>query len=233
MLLRGADLRSERMTMMTERTTQSTEPDDKPEKAPAAPRCCRRLIRWIEHLLAGAAALLILFMVSPLPQWLHDGLDRQGELRPAKYIICLGGDPSRVIESVLLLNEGYGQRLILSNNEGGAEKMRHLALEWGAPADKVLLDSSSRRTADHPGSVQRQCGVDPANDDCIIVTSYIHLARSKACFEKFGYRRLTMREPRWERSFRPTGGWRNHFNYTPQLIYEYAAMLEYWLRGWI
>jgi uncharacterized SAM-binding protein YcdF (DUF218 family) len=192
-----------------------------------------RFLRWIEHVLASAVALLLLILVSPLPRWLHGQFDCQGPLEPAKYIICLGGDPSRVLEGTRLFLEGYGEKLIVSNNEAGAPMMRALAIDWGAPPDLILVDSHSRRTADHPVSIQGQCGVDPLHDACIVVTSYLHLARSKACFEKAGYRSVIMREPRWERQFRTLGGWRNRYHFMPALIYECGALVEYWVRGWI
>lgn len=193
----------------------------------------RRALRWIEHLLAAAVACFLLLVLSPLPEWAYARMDRQDPLRPAKYIICLGGNPNRVIEAVLLLNEGYGEKLIVSNNPAASPMMRDLAIEFGAAPDRVLMDNQSWRTADHPGSVVRSCGVDPGRDPCIIVTSYEHLMRSKACFEKAGYRDICMREVRWERRFHHSRGLRGHIAIMPSLVYEYAAMAEYWLRGYI
>jgi uncharacterized SAM-binding protein YcdF (DUF218 family) len=194
----------------------------------------RRVLRWIEHILAAAAGLWLLLLVSPLPQWLHTKFDAQGELRPAKYIICLGGDPARIVEATRLLDEGYGERLIVSNNPDAAPLMRRFADEWRGRADRVLIDDGSWRTADHPASIRHTCGVDPANDVCIVVTSYMHLLRSKACFEKAGYRHIIMREPRWDRQFRVRdGGVKANYWIMPELLYECAALAEYRLRGWI
>jgi uncharacterized SAM-binding protein YcdF (DUF218 family) len=191
----------------------------------------RRWLRWIEHLLAAISALFILMLISPVPSWMRNALDRQSELRPAKYIICLGGAPARVIEGARLLREGFAEKMIVSNNELAAPMMRGLAIDWGAPPDRILVDSHAHKTLDHPGSVQRDCGVDPAQDVCIIVTSYTHMARAKACFEKAGYRHVIMREPRWERQFRPPPEIKGNLQLLPEVIYEYAALAEYWLRG--
>ncbi|HVP12645.1 MAG TPA: YdcF family protein [Phycisphaerae bacterium] len=217
----------------------ATAPDGNPQQAMSVHtaivsprrRSCWRFLRWIEHLLAAVSALLLLMLVSPIPDWLFVRLDRQSDLRPAKYIICLGGPPSRVIEGARLLSEGYAESMIVSNNEVAAPMMRSLAIDWGAPPERVLVDPHAYKTLDHPGSVQRSCGVDPARDVCIIVTSYIHMARSKACFEKAGYKHIIMREPRWEREFRPPPGIKTNYWLVPELIYEYAALAEYWLRG--
>lgn len=194
----------------------------------------RRVARWVEHAVALAVVLLVLLWVSPLPLKIFRALDCESRLEPARYIICLGGDPARVIEAARLLNEGYGEKLILSNNPGGAAMMRMLAMEWGAAPEQILMDSGSYRTADHPGSVRRQCGVDPANDSCLIVTTYAHLLRSKLCFEKAGYRHICLREPRWERRFRVyQSGLKNNYRILTELFYELPALAEYRLRGYI
>lgn len=204
-----------------------------PQQQPRT-KWCRRLLRWVEHVLAAAAGLWLLLLISPLPHWLHGKFDRQGELQRAKYIICLGGDPGRVIEGARLLAEGHGEKLIVSNNPGAAALMRQLAIEWGAAADRILVDNGSWRTSDHPASIQRACGVNPAQDVCIIVTTYMHMIRAKGCFEKQGYRHLIMREPRWDRQFRSRdSSTKNSYWVLPELLYECAALLEYRLKGWI
>jgi uncharacterized SAM-binding protein YcdF (DUF218 family) len=215
----------------------SRESDRPPSTAPPQPppqRRRRRYLRWIEHVLATAAGLWLLLLVSPLPRWLYTRFDAQGELRPAKYIICLGGDPARIIEATRLLDEGYGEELIVSNNPEAAPFMRQFAAEWRGRTDRILIDDGSWRTADHPASIRRTCGVDPTNDVCIVVTSFTHMLRAKACFEKAGYRHIIMREPRWDRQFRvPGGGVKANYWIMPELFYECAALAEYRLRGWI
>ena len=193
----------------------------------------RRPIALLEHTLA-LGSLLILFMVfSPIPDWILATMDRQSPLAPAKYIICLGGNPSRVIEATRLLQEGYGEKLIVSNHGDASIRMRDLAIDWGAPPDKVLMDVNSWKTLDHPDAIRRAFHLDPANDLCIIVTSYTHMARSRACFRRAGYRHILMREPRWERQFRTAGhpSWKRRFLIFPKLVYEGAAWVEYWVRG--
>jgi uncharacterized SAM-binding protein YcdF (DUF218 family) len=215
-------------------TRDSPQPSGAPPRtsnAPSRRRGIWRLIRWIEHALTAVSVALILMLLSPVPNLLHTALDCQGDLRPARYVICLGGAPSRVIEGARLLREGYAEKLIVSNNELAAPMMRGLAIDWGAPPEHVLVDPNAHSTADHPASIRRNCGVDPANDVCIVVTSFSHMARSKACFEKAGYKHLIMREPRWERQFRPPPGIKTNYWMMPDLVYEYAALAEYWVRG--
>ena len=191
----------------------------------------KRIARWMEHTIAGAALSVLAVFFSPLPGWLYLSMDRQNELQRADYIICLGGDPARIIEATRLLQEGWADRLVVSATPAGGAWMRDRAVEWGARPEQILIDDGSFRTADHPGSIAARVGVRPERDVCIVVTSYLHLARSQACFEKAGYRHLILREPRWEREFRSAGGWKYRFRIFPSVVYEYAAWLEYYLRG--
>jgi uncharacterized SAM-binding protein YcdF (DUF218 family) len=211
--------------------------DAKAGKQPLRPSVLRRrgllAVRWVEHLLAATMVSVILAVATPITTWVYDALDCQDPISPARYIICLGGNPSRVIEGARLLQEGYADKLIVSNHKRASRRMRDLAIEWGAPANSVLIDDQSYKTLDHPDAIRNAVGVDPANDVCIIVTSYTHMARSKACFERAGYRHLVMQEPRWERQFRAAQGlsWKGRFLVLPQLVYEGAAWVEYWARG--
>lgn len=193
----------------------------------------RRFFRWIEHLMVAAFLMTILMIATPVTAWIHDAMDCQDELTKARYIICLGGHPNRVIEGARLLQEGYGEKLIVTNHGHAAVMMRDLAIEWGAAPERILVDDRSTRTLDHPDSIQRVLGIDPENDVCIIVTSYTHLPRSKACFERAGYRHVIMREPRWEREFRNRQkmSWKGRLLVFPYLVYEGAAWIEYWLHG--
>ncbi|MCA9256907.1 MAG: YdcF family protein [Phycisphaerales bacterium] len=174
-----------------------------------------------------------LFILSPLPNIIYQAMDGQDELRKADVIICLGGDPGRVIEAARLLQDGYAPTMIVTNFGPAAHRMRSQAIEWGASPDRVLVEASSRRTADHPAAVAKVGGIDIANDTCIIVTSYTHLLRARAVFEKAGYRNIIMQEPRWERQARDWNGisWRGRFLIFPKLVYEGAGWALYWVRG--
>lgn len=213
----------------SDQATQPTQnvPPDRPR------RRVHRVLRWIEHFIVAVALGIVIFIASPIPAWIYADFDCQGELRHAKYIICLGGNSSRVIESVRLLQEGWAEKLIVSNHDRFADQMRDLAVDWGAEPAKIVVDHKSWTTRDHPRAVEQAAGIDPANDVCIIVTSYTHMQRARACFEKAGYKHVIIREPRWERDFRAPeeSTWKARFMIFPHLVYECAAWVEYWLRG--
>ncbi|MCB9857922.1 MAG: YdcF family protein [Phycisphaerales bacterium] len=213
---------------------------DSPGGTPAPPsldqkrfRRLRRGARIVVYCSGVSAILAALFIFSPIFGQVYAEMDAQDPLVRADYIICLGGDSARVIESARLLQEGYAPKMIVSNFGAEAERMRTLAIDWGASADRIVVDAASRRTADHPACVAKAAGIDKANDACIIVTSYTHMRRARAVFEKAGYRHIVMQEPRWERESRDLDGmsWRGRFLVFPKLVYEGAGWLLYWVRG--
>ncbi len=221
--------------MTTTEKAEAKKSDAAPGDAlPEAGNCSRRrALRWTVRVLALVMGFQLLCVVTPLTAWLFDAMDRQDRLQPAEYVICLGGDPQRVLEAARLLEEGHAEWLIVSNHGTAANMMRDLAVEWGAPAGRIIVDDHARTTRDHPASARRAARIEPQRDTCIIVTSYLHMARSRACFEKAGYQRLIMQEPRWERRFRHPDGlnFSGRFKKLPLLLYEGAAWVEYWLRG--
>ncbi len=218
-------------TMTDDKTTPDRSDSGTKSETGKRPRL-RAVLRWAEHSFALICLLGIALMFTPIPRWLFFNLDRQQPLAEADFIICLGGDPERVLEATKLLQEGYASILIVSNSGETADQMKELAVDWGAPPGRVRVDHESKRTVDHPTAVARNCGVDPRSDHCIIVTSMTHMARSEAVFQKAGYRHIVLREPRWERDFRVMKGWRSNVMSAAEILYEYTARLQYRLLGY-
>jgi uncharacterized SAM-binding protein YcdF (DUF218 family) len=192
-----------------------------------------RWLRRFEHAFVFFVLLNIIFIVTPISAWVFKSLDCQDDLRKADYIICLGGNPNRIIESARLLNEGWADKLIVSNHGRFADDMRDVAVEWGADPARIIVDRNSFTTRDHPQGAREAAKLDPSKDICIIVTNYTHMKRSRACFVHAGYEHIIMQEPRWERRGRAPeeSSWKSRFLIYPQLVYESAAWLEYKLRG--
>jgi uncharacterized SAM-binding protein YcdF (DUF218 family) len=193
----------------------------------------RRALRILEHAFAVLALMMLLFWTLPIIDHVYPMLDRRTPLAPSQYIVCLGGEPYRVLEGVQLLKEGYAPKLIVSNHAEASEAMRALAIEWGARPDQVVVDSNSHNTAEHPAGVRQSAGLDPARDQCIIVTDYLHMARARACFEKAGFQHIIMCDPRWSRTKRPPESVAVRMRVLPAMLYEAAAWVEYKFRGYL
>lgn len=212
-------------------TNMSTPHDSRRPEQPRRAKITlvRRWLRRAERCLAALAILVILWLVTPFQEWIYRSMDRQGELRHAKYLLCLGGSDSRIVECAKLMAEGWADTMIVMNHGVYSQYMKNVTLGWGVPEDRILVDSQSVTTRDHPrGAIL--LGVDPVKDTCIIVTNYTHMARSKAMFEHAGFKHLILREPRWERAPRESGvytfGWRAKIDTLGALLYEGGAWLK-------
>ncbi len=224
--------------MDAEGTSLSDTGDDRtttPVVDPGRFRRSKRLVHGFVYVAGVAAILTAAFILTPISGSIYFAMDAHDDLAEADFIICLGGDSGRVVESAKLLQEGFAPLLIVTNHGGAAQRMRDQAIEWGAGPDQVLVDETSTRTKDHPEAVGSLASIDRANDTCIIVTSYTHLRRARAVFEKAGYRKIIMREPRWERQTRNWDGmsWRGRFLVFPKMVYEGAGWILYWASGYV
>ncbi|QOJ02815.1 MAG: YdcF family protein [Planctomycetia bacterium] len=193
----------------------------------------RRVLYWGVRLLAALGFFFAVLLFTPLLDVTYLKFDRQGELDKSDYILVLGGDPYRVLEAAELWKEGYAPTVVVSNHDEAAEEMRQLAIHWGVPPERIVVDRLSWTTADHPRGIQQATTLDPATARCIVVTNFMHMARSLAVFEKAGYRRLIFREPRWTRVRRAPQAVKTRLRVLPEVIYECAAWVEYWARGWV
>jgi len=214
--------------------TLSEEPVAK--RPAAAPSRVGSLTRWFWRGMGvfGLVVLLaFLLVISPVTDRVYFGMDCQDELRPADWIICLGGDAGRAIESARLLQDGYAPKLIVTNNGAAADRLAQQAIDWGADSQDVLIEDRSARTVDHPDLVAELAGIDREQDACILVTSYTHMKRARQIFEDAGYRDLIVREMRWEREARATSGlnWRQRLLVAPRICYEAAGWCRYWIFG--
>ena len=198
-------------------------------------RRIRRIARGFVYLSGVCAILYAACILMPISGSIYLAMDAQDELTTGDFIICLGGDSGRVLEASKLLQEGFAPTLIVTNHGEAAHLMRDQAAEWGAPLERVLVDDTSTRTKDHPDAVATLASIDRSNDTCIIVTSFTHMRRARAVFEKAGYRKIVMQEPRWERQARNWEGmsWRGRFLIFPKLVYEGAGWILYWFGGYV
>lgn len=193
----------------------------------------RRVLKWGVRLLAALGFFFAVLLFTPLLDVTYLKFDRQGELEKSDYILVLGGESYRVLEAAELWKEGFAPTVVVSNHDEAAEEMRQLAIHWGVPPERIVVDRLSWTTADHPRGIQQATALDPATAQCIVVTNFMHMARSKAVFEKAGYRRLIFREPRWTRVRRAPQAVKTRLRVLPEVIYECAAWVEYWVRGWV
>jgi len=189
----------------------------------------------------------------------------------AEVIVLLGGgtepgDPprpmtevnnagDRVLYAAKLYLEGAAPAILVSGgnvdfvsdrNSTPAEDMTELLLLLGVPADAIWQQAESQNTYED-ALYSAEMLAENEIDEVILVTSAMHMPRSKALFENQGITVIpvpadfTITEHNWQATFRPTVGEfvihllpnASALNLTTNVIKEYIGMLIYGLRGWL
>lgn len=196
-------------------------------------RCFRFGYRSLRNVLALFMAGLILMVLSPIPERIFQWLSVSNSKPPtADYIVCLGGGTEREGKAAQLWHRKVAPVIIVSNAPGAAEWMRNLLVDCGVAREQILVDNTSHTTGDHPAGVARLPGVDPKAHSFVIVTDHTHGRRSRACFSEAGYTDFVIhsgRNPRPGDSYWDSCEWR--IAILPFIIYESAAIVQYWLQG--
>jgi len=176
----------------------------------------------------------IILIFTPLTEKLYLHLNVAGPPTQADAIVCLGGQPYRVIRTARLYFQRWAPRIIVTSTPGSAEDMVDILLMMGVPRERILVDNASRVTSDHPAQVARLPGVDPRNQRFLLVTDHNHSRRALACFRRAGFQHVSVYAgPPPPSEPEPSKVWRWRIQVLPTVAYEYAALLQYWLQGHI
>jgi uncharacterized SAM-binding protein YcdF (DUF218 family) len=142
---------------------------------------------------------------------------------PADAIVVLGGDPvARPARAAEIYRAGHAPLVIVS----GGEEYRRALLERGVPAEAIRLEGYSRNTKENAEECFAFLQAAGARR-VIIVTSWYHSRRARACFRKVAPEMTFFSCPSYEgyrRAEWPEIGNRDHFRS------EYLGLLFYWLR---
>lgn len=176
---------------------------------------------------------IVLVVLTPVPERIYTWLDVTGEPVAADYIVCLGGNPSRLLWAVEDYRAGYAPKIIVTSLPESAKWMQDKLVQCGIPRSAILVENQSRTTGDHPAAVAKLPGVDPATQRLLLVTDFEHSRRAAACFRRFGYTHISvhgagfkLREnPEQQKCLR----WR--IRELPTLLYECSALVQYWVQG--
>ncbi|MFH0921265.1 MAG: YdcF family protein [Fibrobacterota bacterium] len=104
-----------------------------------------------------------------------------------------GGE--RIFHSIRLFKAGAAPYVIASGGgidfilkgQKEAEDMKELMVEFGMPADRVLVESRSKNTHDNALFVKKTLEEHGLGMNIILVTSAMHMKRSVAIFKKAGF----------------------------------------------
>ncbi|MBP7936582.1 MAG: YdcF family protein [Phycisphaerae bacterium] len=196
-------------------------------------RILRRGYRLTRAALVLIALTQILLVLTPAVERLYAWLDVTKPPAKADYIVCLGGNPARLLWAVDAYRRGFAPKVIVSNHPVAAEWMHDTLIQCGIPRDRIMTDSTSGTTEAHPAGIDRLPGIDPQTTRLLIVTSHHHSRRAADCFAKAGYRHFSV----FGAGFLPQKDVayfmrvRSRLQLLPHVLYEYVGLVQYWLMG--
>jgi uncharacterized SAM-binding protein YcdF (DUF218 family) len=219
--------------------------------------------RWLALVTLGYWALATplgsSLIAAPLARGQH-GLASAADANGAQAIVVLGGgifshragglaiddlagSGLRLLEGVrlyrllgdpwLVVSGGNTPRVDPPRPEG--EAMRRAAIDLGVPTARILVDDVSMTTFEQAKTMSRML---PAHGITrfVLVTSPLHMPRSLAVFRGAGLDPIP--SPSAARSESDDPFWsplpdRQSLSVSDAVVYEYAARLYYWWRGWL
>jgi uncharacterized SAM-binding protein YcdF (DUF218 family) len=166
-------------------------------------------------------------------------------LTSTPHQIEFGESAERILTGISLVKEGHANTLVITGGSGDlyhqdrseARLLQQFALDFGIPADRILIDPASRNT--YENAVNTQAILEEHElSTLILVTSASHLPRAMACFHKLGISPIpygvdyhALPDPEYRLStIIPSAG---ALKKTSTILHEYIGILIYKLVGYI
>lgn len=156
----------------------------------------------------------------------------------------LDSGSNRILKAVRLFKGGVAPLILMSGGSGelftnqkpDAHAMKSLAVEFGVPADRILVETRSRNTYEN-ALYSKEILKNMGQKTIIIVTSAFHMPRAVATFKKMGIEPIPIStdflSPQKEFDisyFIPNV---INLNRSSLAIKEYVGLLIYRLNGWL
>ena len=119
--------------------------------------------------------------------------DFQTAMGKSEFQLGLKGG-NRLITALHLYKNGFGKKILLSGGSGKllgdkfgeAEYVAPFLKTLGIPDSAIIIENKSRNTWENAVFSKQIIDSIQKNASCILVTSALHMPRSKACFDKAG-----------------------------------------------
>ena len=202
--------------------------------------------RRIAQGLAAAVVVYLLLFQTPLIWWVASPLRVSAPPQSADVIVVFaggvgesgkagGGFQERVTQAIDLYRAGYASRLLLSSGYvftlREAEVMKAVAVDNGVPAEAILLEERAKNTFEnvtHSGQIVREQGW----RRILLVSSPYHMRRAVATWHKLLPEIEVVPTPVPQSQFY-IHEWGASLEQIRGILHEYAALADYWRRGWI
>jgi uncharacterized SAM-binding protein YcdF (DUF218 family)/glycosyltransferase involved in cell wall biosynthesis len=201
--------------------------------------------RTLQGLVAVLIAYLLLFQ-TPLLWWVASPLQIVQPPAPSDAIVVFaggvgesgkagGGFQERVTQAVRLYRAGMAPRLIFSSGFvftlREAEVMRAVAIANGIPADAIVLEEQAANTYQNVEYTRRILN-DRQWTRVLLVSSPYHMRRAMLTWKKVAPEITVIPTPAPDSQFY-THERGASLEQIRGIVHEYAALINYWWRGWI
>jgi len=196
--------------------------------------------------LIGAAALYLLLFQTPALWWAAAPLQLSAPPQAADAIVVFaggvgesgkagGGFQERVAQAVDLYRAGYAPKLIFSSGYvftlREAEVMKAVAVDNGVPAEAILLEEKAANT--HQNVTYTKQLLDQHQwRRILLVSSPYHMRRATSTWHKLAPEVAVTPTPV------PQSQFYSHergasLEQIRGILHEYAALVNYWWKGWV
>lgn len=201
--------------------------------------------RTVEGLVAVAVVYGLVFY-TPLLWWAASPLQKSDSPQTADAIVVFaggvgesgkagGGHLERLKQAVDLYKAGYAPSLILSSGYvfsfKEAEVMRALAIDQGVPADRILLEEQATNTYENVTFTSRILR-EHQWKRILLVSSPYHMRRATMVWHQASPDVTVIPTPPVSSQFYDHGIGAS-LEQVRGIIWEYAAVVSYWWRGWL
>jgi len=175
------------------------------------------------------------------------------ERKPFDYIILLGGysdfqtalgksefqlggkGGNRLISALRLYREGWGKRILFTGGSGKLTGDKYAEADYvapylrtlGIPDTAVILETASRNTRENAVFSRHIVDSLKAGSNCLLLTSAIHMPRSKACFDKAGLE--TFPYPTDYYSRKEDNPFARFLEPSPETLLAWEALIHEWM----
>lgn len=157
-----------------------------------------------------------------------------------------GGD--RIWQAIHLYHIDKVDKILMSGDSGylvdkglnEAEQFKQILMEECIPEEDILVESVSKNTYQNALESKKILDKTPQQEKVLLVTSALHMRRSKACFKKVGFKNFDTFTT--DHYTGPTRGYYFDQYIIPnesvltdwnKLIHEWVGYMTYWLVGYI
>ena len=164
----------------------------------------------------------------------------------SRLSIRRGGD--RIWQAINLYHLGKVDKILISGQNGflaedklnEADQFRDVLIQNGIPDEDIIVENQSKNTHENAVESKKMLENYPEVESVLLITSALHMPRSKACFEKEGFENFdcftTDHYTGKERGYKfsqfiiPND---SNFVSWQALIHEWIGYFSYWIMGYV